>query len=109
MQPDNVIMGDSTGVDLPKMQPNVNDLNEEKNMAKYSKTAEFKRIVEHCDARIAFYQQFLPDGRSVDVGQIPTPEQWLIANTLIQEFNLLKGSYKLASDIVEEDAKAKNE
>lgn len=79
---------------------------EEKKMAKYSKTAEFKRIREHFEDRITFWQVMLPDGREVG-DRIPTPEEWLIANELIKEFRLVIQMYETSAEVVEADAKGK--
>lgn len=75
---------------------------EEKKMAKYSRSAEFKRIQEHFNERIKFYQSKLPDGRDIGVGQLPTPEEWVIANAIIAEFNLVIDMYERAAEAVKE-------
>jgi len=107
MNPSNAIMGDATGIDLPQATPDENSLNEEKNMARYSKTKEFKRIRNWCQERIRFYQTFLPDGQPV-IGSYDTAkmgQNWIIANTIITEFNSLMNAYDTAYEIVEEETK----
>ena len=103
MGPKHAILGDITGVDLPQMAPNAQDLSEEKNMARYSKSKEFKRIKEWCEGRIAFYQNFYPDGREIS-DKLPSPEEWVIANTVIKELTALMNGYVLAEEIVKEVA-----
>lgn len=102
MQPQNVLIGDSTGVELPQMEASEDLLVEEKKMAKYSRSAEFKRIQDHFSERISFYQSKLPDGRDVGVGQLPTPEEWVVANAIIAEFNLVINMYERAAEAVKD-------
>ena len=46
--PDNIFIGDNDmGINLPEAVVNEDALVEEKKMARYSKTAEFKRIKQH--------------------------------------------------------------
>ena len=68
MQPQNVLIGDSTGVELPQMEASEDLLVEEKKMAKYSRIAEIKRKPDHFRAPRSFYQSKLPDGRHVGGG-----------------------------------------
>lgn len=106
--PQNIITGDDTGVELPQMQVDETSLLEEKKMAKYSRSSEFARIKQHCEDRIKFYQSHLPDGRDVREGVLPTPQDWVVANAVIAEFNALLNSYQIANEAVEEDAKQKS-
>ena len=102
MGPQNVLIGDSTGVELPQMEASEDLLVEEKKMAKYSRSAEFRRIQDHFNERIAFYQSKLPDGRDIGVGKLPTPEEWVVANAIIAEFNLVINMYERAAEAVKE-------
>lgn len=102
MQPDNVIMGDNTGIDLPQMQPDEQDLNLEKNIAKFSKTKEWKNLKEHIQFRIDFYQKYLPNGTEVGLDVVPTPEDWRVANRVIGELNLLINTYEGVKEAVDE-------
>lgn len=77
-------------------------LSDERKMAKYSKTAEFKRIEVFCKERIEFYQKFLPNGAAVGTDVAPTAEDWRVANRIIAEFNGLLDSYNLANEVVKE-------
>lgn len=102
MQPSNGIMGDMTGVELPQMQVNKDVLTEEKKMAKYSRSSEFKRIQEWCEGRIAFYQTYLPNGAEVGLDVAPSAEDWRVANRVIGELKALMNSYRIASEAVKE-------
>ena len=100
----NGILGDSSGIDLPQMEQNQDDLVEEKKMARYSKTDEFKRIQKHCQERIGFYQKYLPNGSEVALDVRPTAEDWAVANRVIGELKLLMNMYDIATDAVNDAA-----
>lgn len=102
MQPQNTILGDSTGVDLPQMAQPETMLMEEKKLAKYSRTAEFKRIQEWCEDRISFYQSYLPNGAEVGLDVAPTQEDWRVANRVIGEFRALMNMYEIANEAVKD-------
>lgn len=103
--PDNTIMGDDTGIDLPQMQIDENTLVHEKKMAKYSKTAEFKRIQEWCEERIRFYQTKLPNGAEIGLDVAPSGEDWRVANRVIGELKALINMYEIAQDAVDNEKK----
>lgn len=96
----NGIIGDAFGTDLPIMREDVQMLVEERKMAKYSRSSEFKRIQEHCKERIAFYQAYLPNGAEIGVDMIPTTEDWRVANRVIGELKLLMNMYEIAAESV---------
>lgn len=100
MGPSNGIVGDSFGLDLPESVMDEQSLNEEKKMARYSKSKEFKRLKEYMEARINFYQKYLPDGRPVAATDNVTAEDWRVANTVISEFKNVIDQYELAADVV---------
>lgn len=103
MNPQNAIIGDATGVELPQMHLAEDTLKEEKKMAKYSRSAEFKRIEEWCNERIAFYQTYLPNGAEVGLEVAPTAEDWSVANRVIGEFKALLNGYEIAKEAVKEN------
>lgn len=99
------IIGDQDfGTELPMMQVDETEMAVEKNMAKFSRTKEFKALREHLEQRISYYQMFLPDGKIVGTGvagtKIPTPEEWTIANVIISEFKAIIATYESASQAV---------
>jgi hypothetical protein len=81
-------------------------LADEKHMATFSSTKEFKKIKEYFEARIEFYQKYLPDGRAI-AGEVPSPEQWAIANAIIGELNMITSTYLNAAEAVK-DAQRKD-
>lgn len=102
MQPDNAIIGDATGTDLPVMKVDERDLVEEKQMAEFSKTPEFQRIKQHFEQRIEFYQRYLPDGRPIEsVPKADLEAMWVAANAIIGELRNVLDSYELATLAVE--------
>ncbi len=98
----NGIVGDYSSVDLPEVTPDDSFLNEEKKKAKYSRSAEFKQIKEYCEAKIGFYQTYLPNGAEVGLEVAPTTEDWRVANRLIAEFKGLMNIYQTAADAVKD-------
>lgn len=101
MGPQNGLVGDSFGIDLPEVQLEDKDLVVEKQMAKFSRTKEFARLKEILEARIAFYQGCLPDGRPLtDVDTAERQQQWVIANIVVGEFKNIISAYEQAAEVV---------
>ncbi len=100
MEPQNSLVSDFTGVELPQMEISKEDLIEEKKMAKFSRTAEFKKLKEWCEGRIEFYQTKLPNGLEVGLEAAPSAEDWRVANRVIGEFRLLLNQYETAEQAV---------
>lgn len=94
----NGIIGNNSGIDLPLTQVDTQVLDEEKKMARFSKTDEFKRLKEHLDERITFYQTFLPDGRPLNSDV--KAENWVIANAIIGELKAIIMAYEQANQVV---------
>ena len=95
------IIGDNYGIDLPSADVDVNELNEEKAMARFSKSKEFKKLKEIMQSRIDFYQKALPDGRPLsEVDTAERAQMWVIANAVIGEFNMILAAYEDANEVV---------
>jgi hypothetical protein len=110
MGPQNGVVGDNDfGLDLPQSAPEQADISNEVAMAKFTRTAEFKRLKEHAISRIDFYQKYLPDGRPLtDIPEAERGYMWLAANVIIGELQMLFGSYEAAVEVVkkaQEDAR----
>tara|TARA_R110000868_G_scaffold393445_1_gene664473 strand:+ start:334 stop:660 length:327 start_codon:yes stop_codon:yes gene_type:complete len=100
--PQNGIIGDVSVTELPQMEVDETILVEEKKMAKYSKTAEFKRIQDHFQDRIAFYQTYLPDGKPVAIATAQERlDNWAVANILVKEFEQVITLFENARNVVE--------
>lgn len=78
-------------------------LAEEKKLAKYSQTAEFKRLKDYLEARISFFQNYLPDGRPINAldPDVNLSEQWRAANIVIAEFKGVLAEYANAKEVVD--------
>jgi hypothetical protein len=104
--PVNAIVGDQ---DLPTAMPQTEvpeeALTEEKKMAKYSQSEEFKRLREFMEDRITFYQNFMPDGRSVKEVSLQDWELaqgWKVANIVITEFQGVINAYDRAQEALKD-------
>jgi hypothetical protein len=96
------IIGDAYPTELPVTEVPEQDLTEEKKMAKFSKTAEFKRLKTHMEERIAYYQTFLPSGKSVLEAEDVTKlgQNWLVAQAIVTELQAIIDAYELANETV---------
>lgn len=93
---------------LPVTDVPVQELEEEKKLAKYSRTAEFRRLKEFMEARVKFYQRFLPSGEMVELDpkgnlQVAPPRQdltahWMAACIVIKEFENILAEYERAAE-----------
>lgn len=113
--PNNAIIGDESGIDLPQAPENIVDLSEEKKMARYSRSKEFKRLREYMEGRIEFFQTYLPDGRSINGGTDAKggsidlldndllATYWRTANIVIAEFQLIINEYDRINQVVQDD------
>lgn len=100
MGPANGIMGDNYGIDIPQVNVDKSQLDEEKAMARFSKSKEFKKLKEMMEARMEFYQKALPDGRPITaVDTAERAQMWVVANAVIGEFNLLLDAYENAKEV----------
>lgn len=102
----NGIVGNEYGTGIPETEVDKTSLIEEKKAARFSKSAEYKKLKEYMEERIDYYQKYLPDGR--EIGSIPMPElgqKWVEANTIVREFKLVLQSYEQAAEVVKEAEK----
>lgn len=101
MGPQNGIIGENYGIDLPSVTVDKNQLDDEVRMARFSKSKEFKKLKEIMEARIEFYQKSLPDGRAVtEVDSVERAQMWVIANAVIGEFKMILSAYEDAKEVV---------
>lgn len=101
MEPDNVLMGDATGTEIPEKPIDETALNELRNKAKYSKTREYKELRAKAQARIDFYKTTLPDGYA-KADKEQRGQMWGLANIVIAEFNQLFSEHELADELLKE-------
>ncbi len=99
--PQNAIPGDEFGVELPTTRIDELALVNERNMAKFSKTKEFKVLKDYMENRIEFFQKYLPDGRPLTTENVkPDGTDWMVANLVIGEFKSVLNAYAEASEAV---------
>lgn len=101
--PTNAIIGDAMGTELPQAVLPEQGLQEERAMARFSKTKEFKRLKVHLEERIAFFEKMLPTGvapEQVEKTNAQLGEDWRVANLVIAELKGIISAYELAKDIV---------
>jgi hypothetical protein len=112
--PSNATIGDlDEPTNLPVTTVPEDILIEEKKLAKYSKTAEFRRLKEYMEGRIKFFQTYLPDGRAINGGMDkdgkPTElvddaliaTYWRAANIVIAEFQSVLNEYQNSQEVVD--------
>lgn len=114
----NAVVGDQ---DLPTTVPETTVpeeiLAEEKKLARYSQTAEFKRLKEFMENRIKFYQRYLPNGSLVEgdpkdpslkitLPQGVSPDMmsvyWMAACLVTKEFENILSEYDRAREAVQD-------
>lgn len=104
MQPDNAIIGDAQGIDLPQAVPDESAKLELASKAKYSKSKEYKDLRQKAEDRIGFYQKFLPNGQLVGTASKADMERkWELANLLIAEFQQLFSEHDNADALLKEE------
>lgn len=102
--PQNMIP-DEFGTELPHTQVEEAQLVNEKNMARFSKSKEFKALKEYMEGRIEFFQKYLPDGRPLTSDNVIDEKDWIIANTVIAEFQRVLDAYENAAEVVKNATK----
>lgn len=97
------IVGDAHITELPETQVQQDQLVEEAKMAKYSKTAEFKRIKDYMEGRIEFWKLRQPDGTPIAAKTVTQDmvNDWVIANHVIAEFQAFLNEFENAKQAVE--------
>jgi hypothetical protein len=102
--PENGIVGDAHITELPETNVQEEVLAEERKMAKYSKTAEFKRIKDYMEGRIEFWKLRQPDGKPIVLKNISQEavNDWYIANHIIAEFQSFLNEFENARQSVED-------
>lgn len=101
--PVNAIMGDDFVTDLPVIDVPQSELAEERRKAKFSRTAEFKKLKEHLEERIRFYQGFLPGNTPVvAVAEEERGKYWAVADLVVAELKGVISAYENAAEVVRE-------
>lgn len=101
MSSQNAIIGEAYGTELPETVVEQADLTDELKMARFSKSAEFKRLKDYLEQRIEFYQTSLPTGEVVS-DPVKAGQNWVVANAIIMEFKSVLQAYENAKTVVED-------
>lgn len=101
MGPQNGVIGDdSYGTTLPETQIDDRELNDVKSMASFANGKEWQRIKAIFEDRIQHYQNFLPDGRSINtLTKQEAMDNWPIANAIIGELKFVIATYENAKEV----------
>ena len=104
----NAITGDIADItELPVTQVSDQDLQNEKNMAKFSKSKEFKVLKDHIESRIKFFQTQMPDGTPTVTKPLEElVAHWKVANLVIGEFQAILDAYENAQKVVNDARRA---
>ncbi len=104
----NAVVGDVADIsELPQTKVQDQDLQNEKNMAKFSKTKEFKLLKDHIEARIKFFQTQMPDGTPTVTKPVEElVAHWKVANLVIGEFQAILDAYENAQNVVNDARRA---
>lgn len=107
MNPQNAIIGDDNyGTDIPVTSQPEENLEAEKNRAKFSRTKEFKELKSYIEARIEFYSTYLPTGQPItDVTEEERGKYWLVANLVIDEMKMILQSYEKPAEVINDASK----
>lgn len=85
-----------------------NELEEEKKMARYSESSEYKRLKEHLEGRINFYKLYLPGGKDIRESEANLQElgaNWLLATSIINEISAIINAYESIHNAVHNSEK----
>lgn len=110
--PRHAVMGDDFGTELPHTEVPDEDITQEKNMARFSKTAEFKQLKTKMEQRIAFHMKYSPGstGGATAFRDMPNEERgWrsLAADLVIEELVAIITAYEGANEVVKDAEEAK--
>lgn len=99
----NGIIGDALPTELPQMAVDTTAIDETRKKAKYSRSKEYAELRAKAQARIEFYQSFLPDGRPIGTtSREDLAGKWELANILIAEFKALFSEHDGAEELLKE-------
>lgn len=99
----NGIIGDASPTELPQMAIDTTAIDDAQKKAKYSRSKEYSELRAKAQARIDFYQSFLPDGRPIGTtSREELAGKWELANILIAEFKALFSEHDGAEDLLRE-------
>jgi hypothetical protein len=110
--PQNVPMGDISDIStLPSTQLPPELLLEEKQLARFSKTREFKKLKDYLEGRITFFQNNFPDGTPIakETDHQKIVDYWRATNIVVGEFKALLDVYENANQVVKDESRRATE
>lgn len=105
-QPSNGLIGDAQPIQLPQMPEDQQQeaLLELRKKAKYSRSKEFAELRENMEARIKFYQSFLPGGTPiVHIEEKERGKYWAVADLVIAELQQVIDGYQNAESLLKDE------
>ena len=99
------IIGDVSATELPQAPTDQQEvaLTELRKKAKYSRSKEFAELRENMEARIKFYQSYLPGGTPIiAVTEEVRGKYWAIADLVIAELQQVIDGYRGADEQLKE-------
>jgi len=108
--PQNAVVGDTYGIDLPQTQIAKEDLADERRRAAVTRTKEWKDIKAALEYEIELQKRFLPGGQSVkDIPMDEVGPRWVAAVHVIDSLENVINYYERANEVVKEaDARSKD-
>lgn len=101
--PQNGIVGNDYGIDLPESEYTNEQIDEVKKMAKFTRTAEYARQKTWAEAKIKFYQNYLPSGKPLSsVEPDKMAAHWIAANEIIAVLTEFINSYETSAEEIKE-------
>jgi hypothetical protein len=102
----NGIIGDDFNTELPQTEVDDTQFNEMKKTARFIKTQEYKDLKAHFDARVEFYQQYLPNGKAIGAQEDTEKmgRMWMVANVIIGELKAVLLAYEQAAEYVKDES-----
>lgn len=101
MEPQNSLVSDFTGVELPEMPVDDSAKVELEKRKKYSKTKEYRELRAKAQERIEFYKHNLPAGYN-DATAERKAQMWGFANLMIAEFEQLFSEHENADELLKD-------
>jgi hypothetical protein len=107
----NAVLGDQDlPLELPQSSADADGRAEERQMAKYSESEEYRRIKDHLQDRIKFFQKYFPGGQPVKV--LPVAEReayWVAACVITDELQSIINDYdQIREGVKKANARSEN-
>jgi hypothetical protein len=86
---------EGSSIDLPVQKIDQESKDEEMRIAQFLDKPEWKKLKEHFESRITFYQTQLPNGQPIgDVSMEELAKRWAVSNGIIMELQAVLSTYE---------------